>query len=421
MSQARGRTAILHYSAPPVVGGVEAVIQAQARAFVEAGYPIAIVSGRGDSRALPTGVEFLPILEMDSRHPDLASINPALEAGDLPPDFDGLTRRLSEALGPILDDFDSVIVHNIFTKHFNLPLTAALFQLLDQGQIKNCIAWCHDFSWTSPNSRSRVHPGYPWDLLRTHREDVTYVTISAERQKDLAELLERPLQEIRVIYNGVDARLQLGLGPESWRLVERIGFLESDLNLLMPVRVTQAKNIELALQVVSALIKRGVNVRLALTGPPDPHEAGSMEYYQSLLVLRDQLGLEQEMIFIFEAGPAPGEPFTIGPDTVGDLYRLADVMFMPSHREGFGMPVLEAGLAGVLVVSTEIPAAREIASQEALIISPDSAPDLIASQILALAEANPLYRLRRKVRQEYTWQALFHNQLEPLLWRGRSG
>ena len=51
--------AILHYSAPPVVGGVEAVIQAHAQTFVQAGYPVTVVAGRGEAAALPEGVDLI--------------------------------------------------------------------------------------------------------------------------------------------------------------------------------------------------------------------------------------------------------------------------------------------------------------------------------------------------------------------------
>ena len=99
---------------------------------------------------------------------------------------------------------DHVIIHNVFTKHFNLPLTAALMRLLEQGMIRHCIAWCHDFTWTSAHSRSSVHPGYPWDLLRTFREDVTYVTVSRHRQAELAGLFHCAPERIHVVYDGVD-------------------------------------------------------------------------------------------------------------------------------------------------------------------------------------------------------------------------
>lgn len=407
--------AILHYSAPPVVGGVEAVIAAQARLFMEAGWRAAVVSGRGDSRALPPGTEFLPILELDSQHPSIAALNPALAEGDIPAEFDGVVRRLQDMLGPILSIFDHLIVHNIFTKHFNLPLTAALFRLLDEGSLPHTIAWCHDFTWTSPHSRSQVHPGYPWDLLRTFHEDLTYVTISQERRADMAAMLGCPESAIEVIYNGVDPKAQLGLSQTGWELAQRLDLLSGDLNLLMPVRVTQAKNIELALQTAAAVKAMGLSPRLVLTGPPDPHDPASMAYFRGLQALRDRLGLAQEMRFVFESGPAPGEPFTIEPEVVGDLYRLCDVMFMPSHREGFGMPVLEAGLAGLQVVCADIPAAREIAGENAILIDPAGSPEEIAQTLAAWANGSQVHCLRRAVRQNYTWQALFRRQIEPLL------
>ena len=39
---------ILHYSAPPVIGGVEAVILAHVKQFTRAGYHTIVAAGRGD-------------------------------------------------------------------------------------------------------------------------------------------------------------------------------------------------------------------------------------------------------------------------------------------------------------------------------------------------------------------------------------
>ena len=409
------RTAILHYTAPPVVGGVEAVMQAHARAFVQNGYPIAILAGRGQADALPEGAELICLPEIDSRHPKVMPLSTQLEQGEVSPRFAEMTGRLVDSLDPVLRDFDHVIVHNVFTKHFNLPLTAALCRLLDQGKLQNCIAWCHDFTWTSPSSRSKVHPGYPWDLLRTRRLDVTYVVVSQQRQHELAALYGCSPDEVRVVYNGVDPEVLLGLGAESQELIGRLGLLGADLILLMPVRVTQAKNIEYALHVVAALRARGCRPKLVLTGPPDPHDARSMVYFRSLQELRQELGVEQEMRFVFESGPEEEGPYLIGPEVVGDLYRITDLMFMPSHREGFAMPVMEAGLAGIPVVCTAVPAAVEIGGQDLILFDLDESPAEVAERILAWAGDSPVHRLRCRVRSNYTWQAIFCRDIEPLL------
>ena len=149
----RSTLAMLHYTAPPIIGGVESVLEAHACLFRQAGFDVTVIAGRGAESALAKGVHFQQIPELDSLHSRVASIGAALEQGCIPDDFDAMTTGLAQRLAPILSRFDHLIVHNVFTKHFNLPLTAALFELLDAQVIQHCIAWCHDFTWTSPHSR----------------------------------------------------------------------------------------------------------------------------------------------------------------------------------------------------------------------------------------------------------------------------
>jgi glycosyltransferase involved in cell wall biosynthesis len=407
-------TAILHYTAPPVVGGVEAVIQAHAQIFVDRGIPTTVVAGWGSAAALAGGAEFVRVTEMDSQYRPIAAISKELVQGHVPPSFDPMVSRLTQALSPLLSSHDNVVVHNILTKHFNLPLTVALFRLLDAGTLRNCIAWSHDFTWTSPSSRSKVHPGYPWDLLRTLRDDITYVTVSRRRQQELAGLLKCLPERIHVVYNGVDPGELLGLSPEGQDLVQRLDLLAADLILLMPVRVTQAKNIEYALHVLAGLKALGKRPKLVLTGPPDPHDSQSMAYFESLQALRAELDVQDAMHFVFESGP-DDEPLTIASGVVGDLYRISDLMFMPSHREGFAMPVLEAGMVGIPVVCTRVPAATELGSEDVMLFDAQEDPAHLAERIVHRLDGSQLHRLRRRVRQQYTWQAIFQHDIEPLL------
>jgi glycosyltransferase involved in cell wall biosynthesis len=418
------RTAILHYTAPPIIGGVEAVILAHSRAFVEAGYPVALVAGRGEAEAMPPGVDLILLSELDSQHEQVLEIQAELDDGRVPDQFADLADQIFRQLLVTLQPFDNVIMHNVLTKRFNLPLTAALFRLFDAGGPlgrRHYIAWCHDFDWTSPRSRSKVHPGYPWDLLRTYREDLTYAVVSKERQQMLADLLGCPLEDVLVVYNGVDSDLLLALSEEGQALAERLDLFQAELILLMPVRVTRAKNIEFALRVVAALKDRGCRPKLVLTGPPDPHDENSMDYFRSLQELRRDLGVEQEMRFVFESGPggaaSASEGITVDYAVVADLYRACDVMFMPSHHEGFAMPVLEAGLVGMPVFCTAVPAAIEIGGDDVLIFSESDEPAEVADRLLAWTEDSPVHRLRRRVRERYTWEAIFRRQIQPLLRR----
>jgi len=393
---------------------VEEVILAHSRLFLEAGYPVTIIAGRGEARTLPAGVDYIQVPEINNENEVIEGISSKLEQGRVPDSFNALVDVIEKKLKPLLDGFDRVILHNVLSKHFNLPLTAALIRLVQQGDLRNSIAWCHDFSWTSPNSRKKVFPGYPWDLLRTYVPGITYITVSESRRAELADLFQISDDLIRVIYNGVNAKQILCLSEAGSDLIERLGIFESDLALLMPVRLTRAKNVEFALRVAAAIKKRGTKLRMILTGPPDPHDVQRLGYYESIKDLRQSLGVETEMRFVYESGPK-GEGYIIDSDIVAELYRVSDAILMPSLREGFGIPVLEAGLVSIPVFSTAFPAAAEIGKEDLFLIAEEESPEETASRILAWAENDPRQRLRRRVRQEYTWKKIFEQDIQPLL------
>jgi glycosyltransferase involved in cell wall biosynthesis len=198
-------------------------------------------------------------------------------------------------------------------------------------------------------------------------------------------------------------------------LVERLELNEANLVLLMPVRITQAKNIEFALQVIASLLSMDIRPMLIVTGPPDPHDPEDTAYYQSLLDLRQKLGVEQAARFVYSSGEKAEGGYTIGLPLVRELYRACDALLMPSHREGFGMPVLEAGLIGMPIFSTEIPAAQEIGGQEVVQFSTDATAHQVAELILAWAHNSPTHRLRQRIRKNFTWQAIFKHDILPLL------
>ena len=407
--------AILHYSASPIIGGVEAVIDSHGKQFVQNGYPVTVIAGRGEAGAMPEGVEFYNIPLMDSQAPVIKDIGSQLEEKIISPLFYEVKEQLVNQLAFALSGFDIVMVHNVFTKHFNLPLTAALAALKEQYPEKIIIAWCHDFSWTRENTRDSLHNGYPWDLLRSKIPEVKYVTISQARAGQLAGLFCCEDSEIKVIENGVDPDVLLGLSEPGMELCKRFDLLEQDVNIIMPIRITQAKNIEFALQVTAAMKHMGLKVRLVVTGPPGPHSTQGMMYYNSLRKMRQSLDVEQEACFVFETGEKRRSPVTIDMQTVGDLYRVCDVLLLPSHREGFGMSVLEAGLLGMpSFVSGNVPSAVEIGGSDITLVELEESPKVLAQKIINLSQTNPQCVLKRRIRQNYTWDALFKKKIEPL-------
>lgn len=415
MPEPKPRIAILHYTAPPIVGGVEAVIAEHARLFTAAGYPTTLIIGRGGTEGLPAGVQVLCLPEIDSEYPPNLALAESLDRGSVPPEFHPLREQIAALLADALAQFDLVIVHNVLTMHFNLPLTAALHQLLNQGRLPRCVAWNHDASWEDPLQRPHVHPGYPWDLLRRLRRDVTYVVITRARQIALAQVFNCAQNRLRVIPNGVHVRFWWNLSPEGDDLITSLGLLDSDLFILQPVRITQLKNIAFSLRVTAAVKALGLTPRFVVSGPPDPHDVTGTQLLADLRALRHDLGLEHEAVFLCEQGPDPDQPRVIPFTVVRDLYEACDLILLPSTAEGFGIPVIEAGLLGRPVFCADIPAFREIGTDLVHRFSLQDDPAGVADRLVGWAERDRAYKLRRRVWRQYTWRAVMRNHLVPLL------
>ena len=405
------KVSILHYAAPPIVGGVESTIYHHARLLSRAGFRVEVIAGRGGPFHPDVAFHLLP--EADSRHPEVLQVGAALARGEVPSAFHILRDRLAARLRPLLAGSDVCIVHNAITLHKNLPLTGALRLLADE-RITRFVAWCHDFAWQDTLYTPDLHPGYPWDLLRTPWPGVRYVVVSTDRRRKLAALLNIPESEIRVVYPGVDVAEFLKLGPEVRRLVGELDLLSADPLMLLPARITRRKNIEFAIRITAALAPRKPHAMLLVTGPPGPHNPKNVAYLQSLRDLREELGVTDRVHFLYEHGPGD-EPLHVTDGMMADLYRLSDLLLFPSRREGFGIPVLEAGLARLPIFAADIPPVRESAGPLAHRFDPEGDPEAVAQAIADHLASDMAYRMRRRVLDRFTWQAILRRSLIPLL------
>jgi len=409
------KTAIIHYSAPPTIGGVEAVIAAHAKIFLEEGYPIMVIAGRGKGSALPKGTEFTKLALLDSQNKTVLKVNQDLEKGVVSEPYKQLRGKIKDQLEGSLADVDNVIIHNLLSKNYNLAATEALIMLLKEGKIPNLIAWCHDFSVKSTKDKKGLHDGLPWDILSTYNPNIHYVVVSRKRQKILSKILDIPKEKIHVIYNGFDPDELLGIKDETSLIIDHLRLNDADLIALMPVRITKAKNIEFAMKVAASLKSMNCNAQIILTGPPDPHDPDNMAYFKELKNLRSQLGIENIFRFLYEENPRSDEPYILDMKIVADLYRVTDIVLMTSHREGFGMPIIEAGFSGKPVFSTNIPAVEEIGAEEIHRFSLDDGPEKTVNQILEWASSDPVHLLRVRTRQNYSWQKIFNKKIQPFL------
>ncbi len=408
--------AIMHYASPPGIGGVETTIAHQARTLVESGYTVRVISGDGGTFHPQIETCIDPILS--SSHPDVLRVQAELAKGQITPSYHTLVAQIKAVLQTLLKNVDACVAHNILTLHKNLALTSALAQYVNSTSL-HLVAYCHDLAWTNPQYQPELHEGEPWELLRQAWQDVDYATISTMRQQEMADLLGIPAENITIITGGIDPAQFLRWTETTQRLVKKLKLMDADGILLLPARLTRRKNIELALQIVAVLRKQtGADFRLIVTGPPGPHNPTNKSYLDKLLEQRTQLHLENAVHFLYREGQDADRPLLVDDDTIADCYRLADALLFPSTQEGFGIPILEAGLSGIPIFCSDLPPLRQTGVEEAVYFDPlNDSPQQIAGQIASVLKASSSFRLRVRVRQSYRWETIISRSLIPLLER----
>lgn len=401
------KVAILHYAVPPVVGGVESVIAHHARLMSAAGHAVRLIAARGEP------LDQIPLFEIplaDSRHERVLLMKAELDHGEVTQEFEVIRDKLAIELKCALSEVEVLIAHNVCSLNKNLALTAALHKLHAAQKLPRLILWHHDLAWTTPRYRHELHDGYPWDLLRTDWHDTTHVVVSELRRLELADLMKLDHDSIRVIANGVDASRFFKLESQTQALIAHLNLLDAMPLLLLPVRITPRKNIELALKVLAELKKQFPQAALVVTGPLGPHNVANKKYFEALHELRAQLNLQNSAHFLAELVDA-----FLPDEVIADFYRISDALFFPSREEGFGIPLIEAAFSHLPAFCADIPPLRELGLADTVFFSPDEEPARVADLLVDYFQSSLPARLAMRARASFSWEAIYHQQIAPLL------
>ena len=177
-------------------------------------------------------------------------------------------------------------------------------------------------------------------------------------------------RKARRIYNSVDTP-----GTQATRPADLIN--NNEPFLLCVAQHRHNKNIAVALRSLHLLLERGgidSRMRLLLIGIPGPETP----HLRDMTV---RLGICDRVIF------AEGLP---EPELLW-CYKNCAAMIMPSTVEGFGLPAVEATLAGCRVVCSDIPALREVAGHQCYFVplTRDPAPSFSEAILRALQRPAP--------------------------------
>jgi len=402
----KSRVAIVHYSSPPVIGGVEFILEAHAREMLKHGYKVKVVAGRGERCHKKIPVTIIP--EADSLSKVNKRINAELEKGVVSAKFYQLTDSIYRKLTIALKNIDLAIIHNVLTMHFNLPLTAALEKYIREHPEKRYIAWCHDATFNDPIYKKKARNKYPWNIISRPIPKVRYIAISCHRQRQLSHLFQINSKKITVVPDGLDHRSFLDLNEEALRIFKKFDLFNQDLVMLLPTRMVKRKNLELAIRITKELNKK-LGSTLIITGPPDPHNVDSMRYYRLLRDLRNKSRTKKKVIFLYEEG------IKVGYSMLRSLYLLCDMLLFPSTQEGFGIPLLESGLVNLPVACANIPSLKEVGEKDVHYLDLKKSPEELASGIIKYYRRQLTIPMFKKILRDYTWESIFKQKIEPLL------
>jgi glycosyltransferase involved in cell wall biosynthesis len=411
----------VHYTAPPrQVAGVEVVIDYHSRILTRQGYKICIIFGKGGGLPYNNVEEHeVPLLSPENLRVKMVQ-EEILEKREETEEFIKLKDELRHELKELFSGLGSIIVHNIPSMPFNFAATAAINELADIMK-PHFIFWLHDTVFVREEWKDFVGR-FPLTLLHHKNQKIKFVTPTNFRARQFASL-EEPynIPKMKVIPNGISVEEYLKIDETTKQLMIRLGLSFNDFVIVTPVRVLPRKNIELALNVVHELIhlsgKR--KIKLLITGPPGA-DIESVAYLAKLKEIMRMRRMQDNVVFCHDLISFKRR-FSNNNDivkwSVGDVYNIADLVFIPSKEEGFGLPVIEAGAARKPIFCSRIPPFQELIREdiEGYMFDLQNPPGDIAFRIYRMMLESTVDNNFDQVVEKYDWESIVRKKLMPLL------
>jgi glycogen(starch) synthase len=240
------------------------------------------------------------------------------------------------------DSFDFDLVHghdwlvaaagDHLAKRFGTPLTVTI----------HATEFGRHQGWVDKHPQSHIHGIEHWMANRAEQ----VIACSAYMRDHISDVYGIEEERIAVIPNGIDpADLQPADEEEMRRL--RLRFAQPHEQLVLLVgRLVYEKGFQVALEAMPRVIDELGNVRFLVAG------SGTAE--QELRGQAAALGLDDHGIFLG----------WIGDDVLHTLYRIADLVVVPSIYEPFGLVALEAMASGCPCLVADTGGLREVVPHE---------------------------------------------------------
>jgi glycosyltransferase involved in cell wall biosynthesis len=252
-----------------------------------------------------------------------------------------------------------------------------------------CVVTMHDLIW--------LHESADWGTPRqvramrrmsvpTVRRATRVLADSEHAAQDLVTHLGVRRDRLDVVPLGVRAPAPTAAVTPRAELDAKLGLGKGPV-LLCVAQKRRYKHQTALIRAVAA--QPDPSLRLVLPGAPTPYE-------QELRGLAESLGCADRVRF----------PAWVDDADLEALYARATAFVLPSRREGFGLPVLEAMIRGVPVACSDRASLPEVAGDAALLFDPDDqiAVDRAIGCLLGDAALRADLAARGRARaKEFSW------------------
>lgn len=277
-------------------------------------------------------------------------------------EIDKLAEDIYTELKEKIEDFDIVVVNNIFSLAHNLPAAIALNRYFKKNNIK-VIGHHHDFYWER-DFYSNPTSEYIEEILENVMppREIKHVVINSLAQESLKNFKGVDSTIVPNVFN-FEAHLWEKDSYNS-KILEKAGIRKNDIVFLQATRVVKRKAIELAIDTLSELQKNINNYigKEIYTGKKITEDSKIILLMPGLdeepsykeLLIKHAKEKEVNTIFCNELLEEIRDEEK-GTFSLWDFYAISDFITYPSVLEGFGNQFLEGIFAKKPLLVYEYP------------------------------------------------------------------
>lgn len=410
------RIGLLHYSYPPVIGGVEIIVYEYANLFAKYGYDLTVFCAAGESNNPKIKLIKVP------KFASLTVINEKLfkqiySEEKFPQEFYTLKKVIFDKIEILFKNIDILIAHNILSLNLNPCLSSALIDFFKKYPEKKLISWMHDavIHLNKGKIQKKAFPNKELEKIAySPTSNINYICISNFLKHTLTKIIGFPERQLTVIPNGINIDSFLKLEPTTSQIIQKYRLEKADLLIFVPSKLLRHKNIDLTIKVFAEILKSQKNSYLIISAKKNPHAKNST-YVDEVLDLIKKLKLEKNVIFIVDEMKQNNIDYDF--NVISDFYQLADIVLFLSSQENFGLPIVEAALRKTQIICSNKAIFKEIANDYIHFVNIEkNSPSQIASTVINVAN-NSQIKLTQKIRKQYDFDSIFLNQTLPYIYK----